>query len=185
MIASIREIKAANEVLERAKDELRAEGIAFNEDIEVGIMVEIPSVAVSADLFAPHVDFFSIGTNDLCQYTLAVDRMNEKIGHLYQPLHPSVLRLIKNTIEASHKVQHITGMCGEMAGDPLATMILIGLGLDEFSMSASSIPVIKEIVRAVTVDECKALAEKVLQMSTAKEISEYARVVLEEKGITL
>ncbi|MDY3974651.1 MAG: phosphoenolpyruvate--protein phosphotransferase [Veillonella caviae] len=185
MIASIEEVKAANAVLEEAKAELRAEGIAFNEDLEVGIMVEIPSVAVAADLFASHVDFFSIGTNDLCQYTLAVDRMNEKIGHLYQPLHPAVLRLIKNTIDASHKVNHITGMCGEMAGDPLATMILIGLGLDEFSMSASSIPVIKDIMRSVTVEECKLMAEKALQMSTAKEISDYARATLEEKGITL
>lgn len=185
MIASIDEIKAANVVLEEAKAELRAEGIAFNEDIEVGIMVEIPSVAVSADLFAPHVDFFSIGTNDLCQYTLAVDRMNEKIGNLYQPLHPSVLRLIKNTIDAGHKVDHITGMCGEMAGDPLATMILIGLGLDEFSMSASAIPVIKEIVRSVTVTECEEVAAKALSMSTAHEISEYAKSVLTEKGISL
>lgn len=185
MIASIEEVKAANAVLEQAKEELRAEGIAFNEDIEVGIMVEIPSVAVSADLFAPHVDFFSIGTNDLCQYTLAVDRMNEKIGNLYQPLHPSVLRLIKNTIEASHNVKHITGMCGEMAGDPLATMILIGLGLDEFSMSASSIPLIKEIVRNVTVAECEEVANNALTMSTAKEISDYARSVLEAKGINL
>ena len=149
MIASVEEIKAANAVVETAKEELRAEGIAFNEVIQIGIMVEIPAVAVAAELFTPHVDFFSIGTNDLCQYTLAVDRMNENIGHLYQPLHPAVLRLIKHTIWASHEAKQITGMCGEMAGDPVAAMILLGLGLDEFSMSASAIPVVKNIVRSV------------------------------------
>ena len=185
MIAAVEEVKAANAVLETAKEELRSEGIAFNEDIQVGIMVEIPAVAVSADLFAPYVDFFSIGTNDLCQYTLAVDRMNESIGHLYQPLHPSVLRLIKHTIGASHDVNKLTGMCGEMAGDPVATMILIGLGLDEFSMSASAIPVIKNIIRSVTVAECEAVVQKVLTMSTASEITTYAQGVLAEKGLAL
>lgn len=185
MIASVEEVKAANAVLETAKDELRAEGIAFNEDIQVGIMVEIPAVAVAADLFAPHVDFFSIGTNDLCQYTLAVDRMNEAIGHLYQPLHPAVLRLVKHTIEASHDVKKITGMCGELAGDPVATMILIGLGLDEFSMSASAIPVVKNIIRSVTVAECEAMAQKALTMSTAGDIVAYAKAVLAEKGLAI
>ena len=183
MIASVEEIKAANAVVETAKEELRAEGIAFNEDIQIGIMVEIPAVAAAAELFTPHVDFFSIGTNDLCQYTLAVDRMNENIGHLYQPLHPAVLRLIKHTIDASHEAKQITGMCGEMAGDPVATMILLGLGLDEFSMSASAIPVVKNIVRSVTVEECKAVAEKALTMSTASEIVAYAKSVLAEKGL--
>lgn len=183
MIASVEEIKAANAVVETAKEELRAEGIAFNEDIQIGIMVEIPAVAVAAELFTPHVDFFSIGTNDLCQYTLAVDRMNENIGHLYQPLHPAVLRLIKHTIWASHEAKQITGMCGEMAGDPVATMILLGLGLDEFSMSASAIPVVKNIVRSVTIEECKAVAEKALTMSTATEIVAYAKTVLAEKGL--
>lgn len=183
MIASVEEIKAANAVVETAKEELRAEGIAFNEDIQIGIMVEIPAVAAAAELFTPHVDFFSIGTNDLCQYTLAVDRMNENIGHLYQPLHPAVLRLIKHTIEASHEAKQITGMCGEMAGDPVATMILLGLGLDEFSMSASAIPVVKNIVRSVTVEECKAVAEKALTMSTASEIVAYAKSILAEKGL--
>lgn len=184
MIASLEEVQAANAILAEAKTELAAEGIAFNANIPVGIMVEIPAVAVAADLFAKEVDFFSIGTNDLCQYTLAVDRMNENISHLYQPLHPSVLRLIKNTIDASHQEGKITGMCGEMAGDPLATMILIGLGLDEFSMSASAIPVVKNIVRSVTLAECKDAAQKVLQMRTAQEISAYAASLLEAKGIT-
>lgn len=185
MIASLEEVKAANALLEEAKAELRAENVPFKENVPVGIMVEIPSVAVSAQLFAKHVDFFSIGTNDLCQYTLAVDRMNERIGNLYQPLHPSVLRLIKNTIDASHGEGKITGMCGEMAGDPLATMILLGIGLDEFSMSASSIPVVKEIVRAVTIEECREMAAHVLTLETAAEIRDYAKSVLEAKGIEL
>lgn len=183
MIASVEEVKAANAVVETAKEELRAEGIAFNEDIQIGIMVEIPAAAVAAELFTPHVDFFSIGTNDLCQYTLAVDRMNEKIGHLYQPLHPAVLRLIKHVLWASHEAKQITGMCGEMAGDPVATMILLGLGLDEFSMSASAIPVVKNIIRNVTVAECEAVAEKAMTMSTSAEIVAYAKSVLAEKGL--
>lgn len=183
MITSIEEVKAANALLEEAKEELRTEGQAFNEGIKVGIMVEVPATAVGAYLFAKYVDFFSIGTNDLCQYTLAVDRMNENITHLYQPMHPSVLRLIKNVIDASHEHKKFTGMCGEMAGDPLLTMILIGLGLDEFSMSAPSIPMIKHIIRSVTVEECKRVVDQVFMLDTAEEIQAYAQSVLTEKGL--
>lgn len=184
MITSIEEVKAANAILDQAKDELRQEGQAFRENIKVGIMVEVPATAVSAFLFAKHVDFFSIGTNDLCQYTLAVDRMNETITNLYQPMHPSILRLIKTVIEASHDHKKFTGMCGEMAGDPLLTMILIGMGLDEFSMSAPSIPTVKHIIRSVTLQECKSVLDTVMTMETAEEIHAYAQGIMAEKGLS-
>lgn len=185
MVQSVDEVLQAKEILKQAKTELTTENIPFNNDMPLGIMVEIPSVAVAADLFIKHVDFFSIGTNDLCQYTLAVDRMNEKISNLYTPFHPSVLRLIHSTIQASHKDHKITGMCGEMASDPLATMLLIGLGLDEFSMSAASIPLVKHIVRSVTRQECEEIALKALNMDTAAEIKSLLELTLEEKGIVL
>ena len=183
MIASVEEVKAANAMLDECKEELMAEGVAFNTDIKVGIMIEVPAAAVISPILAKYVDFFSIGTNDLCQYTLAVDRMNEAIGNLYQPLHPAVLRLIKHVIDASHEQGKFTGMCGELAGDPVATMILLGLGLDEFSMTASSIPLIKNILRSVTKAECEAFAQKALTMDTAEEITAYAKSLLAEKGL--
>lgn len=170
MVSGTEEVRRANAILNEAKQELKAEGIPFDENLEVGIMVEIPSAAIAADILAKEVDFFSIGTNDLIQYTLAVDRMNEHISYLYEPLHPAVLRLIKNVIDASHKAGKWTGMCGEMAGDTSATAILLGMGLDEFSMSASSIPQVKKIIRSLTYNEAKQIAEKALSMNEADEI---------------
>ena len=183
MIASVEEVKQANAILDECKEELTAEGKEFNKDIKVGIMIEVPAAAVISPILAKYVDFFSIGTNDLCQYTLAVDRMNEAIGSLYQPLHPGVLRLIKHVIDASHEQGKFTGMCGELASDPVATMILLGLGLDEFSMTASSIPLIKNILRSVSKAECEEVANKALTMDTAEEITAYAKSVLIEKGL--
>ena len=183
MIASVEEVKQANVMLDECKEELTAEGKEFNKDIKVGIMIEVPAAAVISPILAKYVDFFSIGTNDLCQYTLAVDRMNEAIGSLYQPLHPGVLRLIKHVIDASHEHGKFTGMCGELASDPVATMILLGLGLDEFSMTASSIPLIKNILRSVSKAECEEVANKALTMDTAEEITGYAKSVLIEKGL--
>ena len=183
MIASVEEVKQANAMLNECKEELTAEGKEFNKDIKVGIMIEVPAAAVISPILAKYVDFFSIGTNDLCQYTLAVDRMNESIGSLYQPLHPGVLRLIKHVIDASHEQGKFTGMCGELASDPVATMILLGLGLDEFSMTASSIPLIKNILRSVSKAECEEVANKALTMDTAEEITTYAKSVLIEKGL--
>ena len=183
MIASVEEVKQANAMLDECKEELTAEGKEFNKDIKVGIMIEVPAAAVISPILAKYVDFFSIGTNDLCQYTLAVDRMNESIGSLYQPLHPGVLRLIKHVIDASHEQDKFTGMCGELASDPVATMILLGLGLDEFSMTASSIPLIKNILRSVSKAECEEVANKALTMDTAEEITRYAKSVLIEKGL--
>lgn len=183
MIASVEEVKQANAILDECKEELTAEGKEFNKDIKVGIMIEVPAAAVISPILAKYVDFFSIGTNDLCQYTLAVDRMNEAIGSLYQPLHPGVIRLIKHVIDASHEHGKFTGMCGELASDPVATMILLGLGLDEFSMTASSIPLIKNILRSVSKAECEEVANKALTMDTAEEITGYAKSVLIEKGL--
>ena len=183
MIASVEEVKQANAILDECKEELTAEGKEFNKDIKVGIMIEVPAAAIISQILAKYVDFFSIGTNDLCQYTLAVDRMNEAIGSLYQPLHPGVLRLIKHVIDASHEQGKFTGMCGELASDPVATMILLGLGLDEFSMTASSIPLIKNILRSVSKAECEEVANKALTMDTAEEITGYAKSVLIEKGL--
>lgn len=170
MISSAREIRRANEILRMAKEELELEGLPYAQNMPVGIMVEIPSAAVTADILAKEVDFFSIGTNDLIQYTLAVDRMNERIAHLYEPLHPAVLRLIKHVIDASHKAGKWTGMCGEMAGDPVAAPILLGMGLDEFSMSSVSIPRIKKIIRSLDYQEAKVIAEKAINMESPDEI---------------
>ncbi|MDI3481596.1 MAG: phosphoenolpyruvate-protein phosphotransferase system enzyme [Tepidanaerobacteraceae bacterium] len=179
MISCAEEIRKANAILEEAKQELKNEGIAFDDNLEVGIMVEIPSAAVIADILAKEVDFFSIGTNDLIQYTLAVDRMNEHISNLYEPLHPAVLRLVKNVIDASHRAGKWTGMCGEMAGDVIAAPILLGLGLDEFSMSASSIPQVKKIIRSLSYDEAKEIAERALNMESPDEIRKMVEEVIE------
>ncbi|MDI6600877.1 MAG: phosphoenolpyruvate--protein phosphotransferase [Thermoanaerobacteraceae bacterium] len=162
MISDIDEVRRANKILDEAKRELRQNGIPYDLNIEVGIMVEIPSAALTADILAPEVDFFSIGTNDLTQYTLAVDRGNQRVRGYYNYFQPGVLRLIKYCIEQAHKNGKYVAMCGEMAGDPEATKILLGLGLDVFSMSAASIPLVKDVIRNATIEEAKALAEKAL-----------------------
>ncbi len=185
MISSVDEVIEASKVLEEAKSELRAKGIGFDEGIKCGVMIEIPSAAMSADILITEVDFFSIGTNDLCQYTLAVDRMNEKISALYQPFHPAVLRLIKNVIDQSHKAGKFTGMCGELAGDPTATLLLLGMGLDEFSMSASSMLMVKKIVRSVSFEEAKKIAEHALKLKTSTQIREYCEMALKELKIDI
>lgn len=164
MISDINEVRSANKVLEKAKHELDDENIAYDKNIKVGIMVEIPSSAVCADIFAKEVDFFSIGTNDLTQYTLAADRGNKKVAKYYNYFNPGVLRLIKNCIDESHKYGKFTAMCGEMAGDTEAVKILLGLGLDAFSMSASSIPAVKEAIRSTTYEEAKKEARKALKL---------------------
>jgi phosphoenolpyruvate-protein phosphotransferase (PTS system enzyme I) len=170
MIATLVEFRQAKAVLEEERNKLTNEGIAVSEKIEVGIMVEIPSTAILADQFAKEVDFFSIGTNDLIQYTMAADRMNERVSYLYQPYNPSILRLIKMVIDASHKEGKWTGMCGEMAGDETAIPVLLGLGLDEFSMSASSILKARSLLRRLAKADMEKLADSVLQMSTTEEV---------------
>ena len=183
MIISVEEIRELKSVLETLKAELRAEGKAFDENIQVGVMVETPSAAVNAKFLAKEVDFFSIGTNDLTQYTLAVDRGNELISHLYNPMSPSVLGLIKQVIDASHAEGKWTGMCGELAGDERATLLLLGMGLDEFSMSAISVPRIKKLIRHVNYQEVKALADEALQKPTVAEIEQLIQAFLAEKSL--
>ncbi|QEH47254.1 phosphoenolpyruvate-protein phosphotransferase PtsI [Aggregatibacter actinomycetemcomitans] len=183
MIISVEEIRELKSVVERLKVELRNEGKAFDEDIQIGVMVETPAAAVNAGFLAKEVDFFSIGTNDLTQYTLAVDRGNELISHLYNPMSPSVLNLIKQVIDASHAEGKWTGMCGELAGDERATILLLGMGLDEFSMSAISVPRIKKLIRNVNFQDAKALAEKALQQPTAAEIESLVSDFLYEKAL--
>jgi phosphotransferase system enzyme I (PtsI) len=180
MIISVTEIREANRILKEAKAELRSEGIMFDEDIKVGIMIETPAAAVIADKLVKEVDFFSIGTNDLTQYTLAIDRVNEKISHLYQPLHPSVLRLIKYVIDVSHREGKWTGMCGELAGDEKAIPLLLGMGLDEFSMSSISIPRAKKIIRCLSTDRLKQLVEDVIDLSTPQEVMEHLNTFYDE-----
>ena len=183
MIISVEEIRELKSVLETLKAELRAEGKVFDENIQVGVMVETPSAAVNAKFLAKEVDFFSIGTNDLTQYTLAVDRGNELISHLYNPMSPSVLGLIKQVIDASHAEGKWTGMCGELAGDERATLLLLGMGLDEFSMSAISVPRIKKLIRHVNYQEVKALANEALQKPTAAEIEQLIQAFFAEKSL--
>ncbi|MGE7779340.1 phosphoenolpyruvate--protein phosphotransferase [Peribacillus sp. NPDC097264] len=172
MIATLTEFREAKAVLEEVRQELLEKDIPVAEKIEVGIMVEIPSTAVMADIFAKEVDFFSIGTNDLIQYTMAADRMNERVSYLYQPYNPAILRLVKMVIDAAHKEGKWAGMCGEMAGDEVAVPILIGLGLDEFSMSATSILKARSLIRKLSLEEMKKLSQDVLMMDTNEQVKE-------------
>ncbi|KAA1193708.1 phosphoenolpyruvate-protein phosphotransferase PtsI [Photorhabdus heterorhabditis] len=183
MIISVEEVRELKAELELLKGQLREEGKKFDEAIEVGVMVETPASAVIARHLAKEVDFFSIGTNDLTQYTLAVDRGNELISHLYNPMLPAVLSLIKQTIDASHAEGKWTGMCGELAGDERATLLLLGMGLDEFSMSAISIPGIKKIIRNTRYEDAKALADQALSQPTAKELMELVDTFIKEKTL--
>ncbi len=171
MISRISEIRQANKILEKAKEELRKEGKPFREDIGVGVMIEVPSASVISGIIAKEVDFLSIGTNDLIQYTMAVDRVNADVAHLYEPMHPAILRLLKNIIDSAHAAGKNVGMCGEMAGDPLYTVILLGLGLDEFSMSAVQIPKVKKIIRNVSKAEAKKLVEQLFNCKNMNEVN--------------
>lgn len=173
MISEVGELSRAKSVLEEAKQELRKTEVPFDENIPVGIMVEIPSAALAGDGLAKECDFFSIGTNDLIQYTLAVDRGNEKIAHLYQGFHPAVLRLIKESIDAARRNGIWVGLCGEMAADPLATVMLVGMGVDELSTSAIAIPEIKKIIRSVSFEDAQTQAQKVLGLPTVDEVKRF------------
>lgn len=175
MIATLEEFRQAKAVLEEEKQALLDKGIAVSEQLEVGIMIEIPAAAMIADLFAKEVDFFSIGTNDLIQYTMAADRMNERVSYLYQPYHPAVLRLIHRVIQAAHAEGKWVGMCGEMAGDPVAIPILLGMGLDEFSMSAGSILPARYQISRLSKEAAAAYTDTILSMSTSQEVEAFVR----------
>ncbi|MBU9705382.1 phosphoenolpyruvate--protein phosphotransferase [Paenibacillus sp. AK121] len=177
MIATLNEFREAKAVLLEEKEKLVAEGVSVSEEIQLGIMVEIPSTAVLADQFAKEVDFFSIGTNDLIQYTMAADRMNERVSYLYQPYNPSILRLVKMVIDAAHREGRWVGMCGEMAGDTTAIPLLLGLGLDEFSMSATSILPARSQISKLSRADMEKLATKALDMQTAEQVVELVQSI--------
>ncbi|MBU0503298.1 MAG: phosphoenolpyruvate--protein phosphotransferase [Candidatus Omnitrophota bacterium] len=178
MISGIEELKQANVILEQCKKELKEKRVPFDDDIEVGVMIEVPSAALIADLLAKEADFFSIGTNDLIQYALAVDRTNEKVAYLYEPAHPAVLRMIKNVIDSAHANNIKVGMCGEMASDEIFVWILLGMGLDEFSMPSLAVPSIKYLVRSITAKEAKEIAKEALSLPTPKEVELFMQAKL-------
>ena len=170
MISSIEELRESKKIIQEVKDELRTKEIPFNENIEIGIMIEIPSAALMAEELAKECDFFSIGTNDLIQYTVAVERGNEKVANLYTHFHPAVIRLIKSTIDGAHKNNILCGMCGEAAGDPSFIPLLVGLGLDEFSMNANKILQARKLIRELNFQDCQKLANEVLKLNSSEEI---------------
>lgn len=178
MISGLGELKKANEFLTKVKEELIKEGVKFNRDIEVGAMIEVPSAALTADQLAKEVDFFSIGTNDLIQYALAIDRVNEKVACLYEPTHPAIIRLLKHVIDAGHKEGIWVGLCGEMAGDPVTALISIGLGIDELSTSPVVIPEIKKAIRSVSYKKLKEITDEVIDYQDAKLIYRRMRKLL-------
>ena len=175
MIATVKEFCDAKAIYEEEKAKLIAEGVKVADNIEVGMMVEIPAAAVNADNFAKHADFFSIGTNDLIQYSMAADRMSEHVSYLYQPYNPSILRLIKMTIDGAHKEGKWAGMCGAMAGEPYAVPLLLGMGLDEFSMSATQILKARKMVNGLSKDEAAKLADEALKLATAEEVLDLVK----------
>ncbi len=180
MISNLDEVLRANAMLDECKMELRGSGIPFNDGIEVGVMIEVPSAALTANLIAPHVSFFSIGTNDLVQYTLAVDRVNERIAYLYEPTHPAILKLIKNTIDIGHEHGIWTGICGEMAANPIMAPLLIGLGVDELSVSPPAVPAVKDVIRKVTFARAERLAAIAIASENGATVMELCRETVRE-----
>jgi len=174
MVSGLQEVLDAKAILEQAKVELDQEDIDYNQDIKVGIMIEVPSAVTMAETLARHVDFFSIGTNDLIQYALAIDRDNEHVAYLFQPFHPAILRMIQQVVNAAKSAGIGISLCGEMAGDPLCTPFLLGLGLDNFSMNARAIPLIKTVVRSITLEEARDDFEQIMALDTANEVRDYA-----------
>ena len=181
MISGMEEILQAKRIYNDVKADLQTQGIPFGEDIQIGVMIEVPSAVIIADALAKEVDFFSIGTNDLIQYVLAIDRINERVTYLYEPLHPAVLRMIRQTVDAGHNAGISVAMCGEMAGEPLYGMILLGLELDELSMNPTLIPRVKKIIRETTVAESKDLLQRVMNFSSAVEVREYVEKTMRER----
>jgi phosphotransferase system enzyme I (PtsI) len=181
MISGIQEVRTARAMLYEVMEELRREKIPFDENIPVGAMIEIPSACMTADLLAGEVDFFSIGTNDLIQYTLAVDRVNEHVSYLYEALHPAVLRCIREVVDAGHRAGLKVAPCGEMAGEHGYMWVLLGLGLDEISMNPSSIPRVKKILRMSTLQEARDLYHDISQMNSGSEIERHVRTTMAKR----
>ncbi|HOF06039.1 MAG TPA: phosphoenolpyruvate--protein phosphotransferase [Syntrophales bacterium] len=181
MISGVEEIRAAKKILGEVREDLERQGIAVGKDVETGAMIEVPSAVIIAEELAREVDFFSIGTNDLIQYVLAIDRINDRVNYLYEPLHPAVLRMIRKVVEIGHRAGIPVAMCGEMAGDPAYTMILLAMEIDELSMNPLAIPKVKEIIRATTLKESRQLMKKVMTMSSASEIREVVEQTMREK----
>jgi phosphotransferase system enzyme I (PtsI) len=179
MISGVEEVRLANEMLKQAKDDLAAAGEAFNAAIEVGVMMEIPSAVLTADIIAKHVSFFSIGTNDLAQYTLAVDRVNERVAYLYEPTHPAVLRLIGESVAAAHRNGLWIGLCGEMAADPLLTPLLVGMELDEMSVAPSAVPLVKDVIRKISFSDARDFAKAAMKASLASEVLDHGRELMQ------
>ena len=173
LVSGVQELRQVKTLVRQIRLELDAEGVEYNKELQIGIMIEVPSAAVIADLLATEADFFAIGTNDLIQYSLAIDRGNENVSYLYEPLHPAILRLVKMVIDAGKRAGIPVSMCGEMASDPIYAIVLLGLGLEIFSMNPSNIPVIKNVVRSVRYKDCRRIAEIALQKKTAQEIEEF------------
>lgn len=185
MISGIEELRRANEILHEVRRELTREGIPFAKELEVGAMIEVPSAALTCDLLAKEADFFSIGTNDLIQYSLAVDRVNEKIAYLYEPTHPAILRLIKQIIDVGHAAKIWVGMCGEMAGEPPLSLLLLGMGLDEFSTSPVQLPIVKQVIRSVEYSFAKSVVEQAMSLRTGKEVETFLMASLKQVAPTL
>jgi phosphoenolpyruvate-protein phosphotransferase (PTS system enzyme I) len=175
MISTLLELRQAKMILSDVMEELEDEGVSFNRDIPIGMMIEVPSAAIMAEEFAKEVNFFSIGTNDLVQYTLAVDRTNEKVAGLFCPVHPAVLRLIRDVIRKGSRTSISVSMCGEMAGEPLYTLLLLGLGLTCFSMNSPDIPEVKKIIRLTTMEHARQVARRVMTFDSERQVMHYLR----------
>jgi phosphotransferase system enzyme I (PtsI) len=181
MISGIGELRQAKAILGEVKKGLTKSKIPFDRGIEIGAMIEIPSASITADILSREVDFFSIGTNDLIQYALAIDRINEHVSYLYEPLHPAILRIIRGLVQTARQFGVSVAICGEMAGEPAYALILLGMGLDEFSMNPVSIPKVKKVLRISRFEEARSLMEKVFQFQTASEIESYVRNWMAER----
>jgi phosphotransferase system enzyme I (PtsI) len=173
MISGLEEILDTKRHLRSVMKELDKKGEKYAADIKVGVMIEVPSAVTMADALAKRVDFFSIGTNDLIQYALAIDRVNEHVAYMYQPFHPAIIRMIQQVVKAARSAGIKVALCGEMAGDPLGVLILVGLGLDELSMNAQSVPMIKKVIRSISMEEARADLQNILKLNTAKEVRKY------------
>jgi phosphotransferase system enzyme I (PtsI) len=181
MVSKAEEVEQANELLARAKDQLRGEGVPFDENIEVGVMIETPSAALTVDVIADHVRFFSIGTNDLIQYTLAVDRVNERVAYLYEPTHPAIIRLIRQTVEVGHARGLSVSLCGEMGASPILAPLLVGMGVDTLSVAPPAVPVVKQAIRSIEFADAQRLAQEAYVAKSAGEIVSRCRDLIARK----